>query len=148
MRSAKPGDGFGDHDDVHRLLIAGSVVDPRILGERVADSFELEAETLKFFALDPASRASIPVSARLKEARELIDQKTNEGATLLLLEARLTLSRQQASKDEPAPASTTTPPDTLLTLWQYMATDEQPDIARYIRRDVIPLYTTIVRSGS
>lgn len=108
----------------------------------------LEAETLQFFAADPASGASIPVSARLKEARELIDQKTNEAATLALLETRLTLSRRQASKNAEPPAVQKQTVDTLLALWRDMAQEEEADVARYIRRDVIPLYNAFVRSGS
>lgn len=108
----------------------------------------LEAETLQFFAADPASGASIPVSARLKEARELIDQKANEAATLALLETRLTLSRRQASKNTEPPAVQKQTADTLLALWRDMAQEEEADVARYIRRDVIPLYTSLVRSGS
>lgn len=108
----------------------------------------LQDETLKFFALDPASRAPIAVSVRLKEARELLDQKTNEAATLALLETRLTLSRQQASKTD-APAGAEKQSDnSLLSFWQDLANEEEPDVSRYIRRDVLPLYTTLMRSGS
>ncbi len=120
---------------------------------RAPRSAELEAayntlqdETLKFFELDPASRAPIAVSVRLKEARELLDQKTNEAATLALLETRLTLSRQQASKaDTPATAGKKSD-NSLLSFWQDLAGEEEPDVARYIRRDVLPLYTTLRRS--
>jgi hypothetical protein len=109
----------------------------------------LQTETLAFFEADPASRAVIPVSARLKEARELLDQKTNEAATLALLEARLTLSRQQASKTGDGAEVAAKPTDnTLLSLLLNMAREEDPEVARYIRRDVLPFYDNIMRSRS
>jgi hypothetical protein len=55
----------------------------------------LETETLTFFAADPTARAAIPVSAKLKEARELIAARAVDGATLALLETRLELALRQ-----------------------------------------------------
>ena len=47
-----------------------------------------EAELQQRFEKDPAARATISTSAKLKEARELLEANRLAGATLLLLEAR------------------------------------------------------------
>ena len=65
----------------------------------------LETETLALFEKDPASRAAISVSARLKEARELLDRGSNYGAALGLAETRLELKRQSGAPDTPGPAN-------------------------------------------
>ena len=65
----------------------------------------LEKEALALFEKDPASRASIPVSARLKEARELLDRGSNHGAALGLAETRLELKRQSGDANAPGPAN-------------------------------------------
>ena len=66
---------------------------------------DLETETIEFFAADPTNRAAIPVSAKLKEARELIAASAIDGATLTLLEARLALARHKAVTDTRVPAA-------------------------------------------
>lgn len=65
----------------------------------------LDAETLDAFAADPGGRGMVPVSARLKEARELLDGGRLEAAALTLLDARLALGRQTAAaRADAAPA--------------------------------------------
>jgi hypothetical protein len=62
----------------------------------------LEQETLNTFAGEPTAPKMIPVSAKLKESRELLDQKLVSGAALSLLEARVRYSR---GADDTVPAS-------------------------------------------
>jgi hypothetical protein len=66
---------------------------------------EVENETLRFFEQDRTSPAAIAVSARLKETRQMLEQKRVAGATLTLLEARRELSKRRGD-----PAATGTPP--------------------------------------
>jgi hypothetical protein len=49
--------------------------------DALRDALEaLERETVAAFAVDPASPAMIPVSARLKEARELLERSSLDAA--------------------------------------------------------------------
>jgi hypothetical protein len=61
----------------------------------------LESDMLKAFAADPSGKTTIAVSTRLKESRELHDQRLEDGAALMLVEARMRLDR---ANDETLPA--------------------------------------------
>jgi len=100
----------------------------------------LESEMLTVFEQDPSSRGTIPVSARLKEARELLDAGELAGATLLLLDSRLVLSAQKRS-GAPAqvPLPEGIPNDSMGALWRAMGDDA------LVRRDVLPLYISMRR---
>ena len=65
---------------------------------------KLEGETLVTFGSDPTAPKMIPVSAKLKEAREQLDGGAIDGAALSLLEARARFSGAAA---ETIPASLT-----------------------------------------
>lgn len=109
---------------------------------------EIDNETVKTFGSDPAGRTMIPVSARLKEARELADRKWADGASLLLLEARLYLSRQKP-KAEGSPAvnpETEVGGQSMPGLLEAMAREESPETGNLIRADLMPLYTSLLRS--
>jgi hypothetical protein len=67
-----------------------------------ASLIALEQQTLNTFASEPTAGKMIPVSAKLKESRELLDRKYVSGAALSLLEAR---SRFEKSADDKVPAS-------------------------------------------
>jgi len=54
----------------------------------------LERDMLQAFAADPSGKTTIPVSTRLKESHELLDQHLDDGAALMLVEARLRLDRK------------------------------------------------------
>jgi hypothetical protein len=100
----------------------------------------LESEMLTAFEQDPGGRAAIPVSVRLKEARELLDGGLTAGATLLLLEARLELSRiarAQAAGEVAMPEGI--PDDSMAALWRARSDDV------LVRRDVLPLYIQMRR---
>ncbi|MEA2465858.1 MAG: hypothetical protein QOJ98_3605 [Acidobacteriota bacterium] len=62
----------------------------------------LEGETLVAFGSDPTAPKMIPVSAKLKEAREQLAHGFVDGAALSLLEARMRFSR---GADDQLPAS-------------------------------------------
>jgi len=70
----------------------------------------LEGEIGKSFAADPATQSLNGLSARLKEARELFERGSREGAALALLECRLEINRLDRQRGagtapaEPAPA--------------------------------------------
>jgi hypothetical protein len=99
----------------------------------------LETDMLRVFEKDPAAPAMIGVSVRLKEARELFDRGSLAGATLLLLEARLSYGRNTAPEvgaDVKAPADL--PKDSMAELWR---TSDNPLVVR----DVLPLYVALRR---
>lgn len=101
----------------------------------------LETEMLKVFDKDPAAPAMIGVSVRLKEARELFDRGSLAGATLLLLEARLSFGRNTAPEveaDVKAPADL--PKDSMAELWR---NSDNPLVVR----DVLPLYVALRRQS-
>jgi len=71
-----------------------TALDPRGLQAALEN---LERETGERFAADPAAQSLNGVSARLKEARELLERGSREAAALALLESRLELSRQSGA---------------------------------------------------
>lgn len=112
----------------------------------VAAADALEAEMLAFFEKDPTNRAAIPVSAKFKEMRELLDANALDGATLLLLETRLELSRRQNAETTPTP-TTTTPTDSMGALWHAVAdADDKGPTREIIHTAVLPLYRQIMRN--
>ncbi|MFL6247654.1 MAG: hypothetical protein ACJ74H_16635 [Thermoanaerobaculia bacterium] len=101
----------------------------------------LETDMLKVFDKDPAAPAMIGVSVRLKEARELFDRGSLAGATLLLLEARLSYGRNtapEAAADVKAPPDL--PEDSMAELWR---TSDNPLVVR----DVLPFYAALRRQS-
>ncbi|HEX8152928.1 MAG TPA: hypothetical protein VF698_07380 [Thermoanaerobaculia bacterium] len=107
----------------------------------------LEDEMLNVFAADPGSNNMVAVSVRLKEVRELLDQQQLDGATLMLLETRLALSRRA-----PKPAVTLTPStasatnDTLIRVFDASARESDGETPALIRTSVFPLYAALARS--
>lgn len=109
-RSSGPGDGLyylGEADANARF---GAWV-ASLPGDGAPRTFALEAPTaalerdmLAAFAGDPSGKSTIPVSTRLKESRELHEQKLDHGAALMLAEARMRLDRTQ---DDGVPAMLT-----------------------------------------
>ena len=101
----------------------------------------LETDMLAAFDKDPAAPAMIGVSVRLKEARELFERGSLAGATLLLLEARLSYGRNtepKVSGDVKPPADL--PKDSMAELWR---NSDNP----LAIRDVLPLYATLRRQS-
>ncbi len=101
----------------------------------------LETDMLRVFEKDPAAPAMIGVSVRLKEARELFDRGSLAGATLLLLEARLSYGRNTAPEvaaDVKPPADL--PKDSMAELWR---TSDNPMVIR----DVLPFYVALRRQS-
>ena len=127
---------------------------------------ELESGTVTAFAKDPGSQTMIGVSARLKEARELLERGALAGAALTTLEARLGLTRRlepQPAADAasrtppaPAPAPAVAAPhaagqgaagSSLRALYVALAAeDSDPATARLVHRDVLPLHDRLLRS--
>ena len=129
----------------------------------------LERETVAAFASDPGSQVMIPVSARLKEARELYERSSLDAAALVLLESRLGLSRRLAdARDavksgapasipavaQPPAASTAdaavldAPEGSVRRLIAELAREPNMPVntAVVIPIDVLPLYSALYRS--
>lgn len=101
----------------------------------------LETDMLRVFEKDPVAPAMIGVSVRLKEARELLDRGSRAGATLLLLEARLSYGRNTApdvAADVKPPSDL--PKDSMAELWR--SSDNPLAI-----RDVLPFYVSLRRES-
>jgi hypothetical protein len=102
---------------------------------------------LEFFEGDPTNRAAIPVSAKMKELRELLSAGAVDGATLLLLETRLELSRRQGDTTDHAgriARAPTAPDDSMETLWRALAASDEKS-APMIYADVLPMYEKVMR---
>lgn len=83
--------------------LPGKQRDPSPSVARVEAALQaLEGETLVAFGSDPTAPKMIPVSAKLKEAREQLAHCFVDGAALSLLEARMRFSR---GADDKIPAS-------------------------------------------
>jgi hypothetical protein len=97
----------------------------------------IEAETLTAFQNDPTGTKMIPVSARLKEAREQLDAKKLHGATLSLLEARNGLNKRLEKKPAAVTAQVSGE-----SMPQFLAalTAEEP-----IASKLQPLYQTLLQ---
>ena len=108
----------------------------------------LETDAIALFEKDPASRTAIPASAALKEARELFDQNLVEGASLLLLESQLELSKRHKTPREEARRPSQKREDSMTELWAAIQQDEKPDVSAMIRDSVLPLYVSLFRSKS
>lgn len=112
---------------------------------------DLESLTLRLFDVDQASPTAIPVSVRLKETRELLDQGRLEGATLMLLESRLALSKRTGKPATPGEKpSVQTAADgqalhgTLRSLWVAMAREDTSGASPLVRKDVLPLHDALL----
>lgn len=106
---------------------------------------EVNDETIAFFESDPTARTAIPVSVKLKEARELLDRGFTDGALVRLLEARLELSRRKAG-DEAVPMPDSVAPSgegSVAALIDALGADEDQTRAAIVRRDVAPLYLSL-----
>lgn len=68
----------------------------------VAAANRLERESLALFESDTTGRSAIRPSAKLKEARELLAAKLDDGAVLALVETRLALQKKRAGETLPA----------------------------------------------
>lgn len=83
---------------------AGGDLRPEVARIR-ASADALENDTLAFFGKNRVNRDAIPVSAKLKEARELLDRGSLHGAQLALGETRLELARRTGDPKTPGPAT-------------------------------------------
>lgn len=107
----------------------------------------LEAETVGAFEADRARNDQVYASSLLKEARELHDQKLYDGASLLLLEARLALSRatkKPAKPDLPMPEIPASANDASLTsLFASVGRQRGAEIATHVVNDVLPFHASL-----
>jgi hypothetical protein len=111
----------------------------------------LEAEMQKAFAADPGSPVMIQPSALLKEARELLERGSRQGAALLLLQSRLELSRREGkhAKEPPGPPAKAAAltEGSLIAPFLALTAGEQDETARIVRADVVPLYRSFFRKN-
>jgi hypothetical protein len=85
------------------------------------------------------------VSARLKESRELLESGRLRGATLAILESRLGLSRRRGVPP-PSTSSRANAHGTLADLVLAIEAEEDAPKPSFVRSDVLPLYTSLMRS--
>jgi hypothetical protein len=143
---------MGFHDFVSALsLPAGKEKAPDAAALQAAQE-GLEAEMVEVFGNDPAAPAMIPVSALLKEARELFERGSREAAALTLLESRLALSRRrgaQAATPHAEPAAGAPAEGSLIAPFLAMAAVEGPNsqTARIVHAEIVPLYRSFFRSS-
>ena len=106
---------------------------------------ELEVRTLELFGKDRTSRAAVPISAKLKEARELLDDGAVAGALVVLVEARLLLGREDVNREQrpPTPALADLEDDPIALLLIAMA-EEDPDTKPLIESEALPFYLTMI----
>jgi hypothetical protein len=154
---------------------AAPPAEPRAAAEPAVDAaalegalIELEEATVAAFSRDPAAPTMVAVSARLKEARELLEANALAGAALTTLEARLALSRRlrdpaafgapaAPGSDAPRAAGAAEPTaaprrgsdggSSLRALYLAAAAeDDAPGTASLVRDDVLPLHDRLLRS--
>lgn len=107
----------------------------------------LEGETVGAFETDRARNDQVHASSLLKEARELYDQKLYDGASLLLLESRLALSRATKKPEKPdlpmpeIPASANGA--SLTSLFASVGRQRGSEIATHVVNDVLPLHESL-----
>jgi hypothetical protein len=103
----------------------------------------LDGEALAAFEKDPAGRSAVGLSARLKEARELADRGSVEGAALTLLEAQLDISRRGAPPSKARTTPRLVPSDSIASVFQTAAREDGGETSRMILGDVLPLYASL-----
>ena len=86
----------------------------------------LDKATLEFFSTRVTTPDAIPVSARLKEAHELVNAGRNEGAMLMAIEASIVLADRGGSMA--VNGSATAPEGSMSSLLaEWPANEQQPD---------------------
>ena len=105
----------------------------------------LDTAALAAFERDPGGRSAIGMSARLKEARELFDRGSFEGAALMLVEAQLDISRKNAAaKVATVPLASAPHADSLSAMLQNIAREDATnDTAKIVTADMLPLYGSL-----
>ncbi|HET7437536.1 MAG TPA: hypothetical protein VFN10_22720 [Thermoanaerobaculia bacterium] len=105
----------------------------------------LERETLAAYDRQPTGKTTIPVSVRLKESRELLARGWADGAALLLLEARLELSRRNGGTTH-ATASAPRHDGSFASLLGELSRDQKS--GQIVSADVVPLFDSLFDAGS
>ena len=127
--------------------------EPRADHQRmIAAANDLEKETLAFFEKNPGAGGAISPSAKLKEARELLNANLDEGATLALVETKLALVRRKAEADPgfvhegaKPPAQAKDPDESIPALLQSMVKESPAPVPVLAARDVVPFYATLLQ---
>lgn len=111
---------------------------------------EVERQALEIFERDPEQKTAVPISAALKQARELLDRGFTQGAALILLESRMMV----ASNQRPSMASgaaveleTSGETDTVESLLLAIAMEE-PNERDLIAGNVLPFYRSLRQDRS
>ena len=108
---------------------------------------KLDTSALAAFEQDPAGRSAAGLSARLKEARELAERGSLEGAALTLLEAQLDISRRSAPQAKAAVALRAPRGDSIAAVFEAAAREDGGDTARILMNTVLPLYGSLFVNG-
>lgn len=118
---------------------------PNVEAIRVA-LVKLDTSALAAFEQDPAGRSAAGLSARLKEARELAERGSLEGAALTLLEAQLDISRRGAPPAKASVTSRAIRSDSIASMFAAAAREDAGDTSRIITNEVQPLYASLFAS--
>ncbi len=105
---------------------------------------EVDGLALAVFETEPTGGAAIPISARLKEARALLDRGAIDGAALVLLESRLAAAQQNRG-GEPASAPPQEMNDPIETLFVRLAEDDE-ERSELIAGVVLPFYASMLHA--
>jgi hypothetical protein len=123
----------------------------------LAASNQLESEALAVFEQDPVSRGAIPASAKLKEARELLEANLLDGATLALVETKLALGRSKQALGDSKQAlgnpksalgktkSGADPAESVPALLQAFVNEGTPPVNVVVDREVVPFYGSLLQ---
>lgn len=107
---------------------------------------QLEQETLKTFGADPGANSMIPVSVRLKEARELFNSGLLEGSALTLIESKLALRTRAVPEDagrSSAAGIEEQSSDGIRSMLLSLLEGEEASLSAVVRNDLIPLYDSL-----
>ena len=102
----------------------------------------LEIATLDFFSTRITTPDAIPVSARLKEARELLRAGRNEGAMLMAIEANIVLMDRGGAMPMKADSSTAPAGSMSSLLTEWVSNETQPE-RKTTREKAIAFYAGI-----
>lgn len=138
---------------VESLPVDSSVEEPSPSAGAIANALTgLERELAAAFERNPTGGDAIYPSSLLKEARELAEGGMRDAAALVLMEARLAVSRATKPQAPGEPAMPQIPASareaSLTSLFASIARQRGPELAQPIVADVLPFYRKLVEPAA